>query len=220
MNRRQRGFTLVELLIALAASGLLISLTYGSIVLGQRSAQALQAQVADSDTLMISWQLLQDAIAGARPIQNPNDPDDRTSFSGEAGKLAFVANLPAYARPGGLTHVEFALETRDDRKSLIVRLTPFPPQNTDTNAFPPREAVLVDALASLQIHYLGRTGNGSLQWHAAWTDSNALPNLIRIQVSPVQSAPWPALVLRPRTGAVPIQAERPEDITGPAPHDA
>ena len=41
--RRQRGFTLVEILVAISVAALLVSLVYGIVRIGQRSAGAIEA---------------------------------------------------------------------------------------------------------------------------------------------------------------------------------
>ena len=56
MRRAQRGFTLVEMLVALGIATLLVSLVYGSIRVGQRSARALDRQVEQAEVMRIGWQ--------------------------------------------------------------------------------------------------------------------------------------------------------------------
>jgi general secretion pathway protein J len=226
MGSRQRGFTLVEMLIALSVSALLISLTYGAVLVGQRSAQALNTRVVQSEVMRIGWQFISEAITRARPVSNPDEREDRTSFSGSADALSFIANLPAYVGPGGLTRVSLQIDEQDDRRRLVLSRERFPPPPDDEAGDPVTQAVLLDDLAGLQISYLGRSeGEDALGWSSEWLGQPYLPNLIRIEITPTDAPAWPVLIARPLAGTSSIDEgstpadiedpERPEDIEEP-----
>ena len=71
MRRLQRGFTVVEMLVAIAVAGLLVSLVYGAIRVGQRSVSALDSRVEQSELMRIGWQFIHDAITHAGPAADP-----------------------------------------------------------------------------------------------------------------------------------------------------
>ena len=96
MRRLQRGFTVVEMLVAIAVAGLLVSLVYGAIRVGQRSVTALDNRVEQSELMRIGWQFIHAAIAHAGPARDPARPETRTGFAGTSDQLVFVADMPSY----------------------------------------------------------------------------------------------------------------------------
>ena len=63
-------------------------------------------------------------------------------------------------------------------------------------------SVLADDVKTLKISYLGRdkgaTYDTAPTWRNRWDDTQLLPILIRVEVTPRQGAPWPPLVIAPR----------------------
>ena len=210
MSRTQRGFTLVEVLVALIVSAVLISLVYGVVVLGQRSVQAVEARAADAEIMRIGWQYLHDAITHIQPVTNPLDPDDSTGFDGTTEGLVFVADQPAYIGPGGLTRI--AIEVRDagGDDALVVTRETFDPDSDDEKALPPQEAVLVDDLETLEIRFFGLSEDSeTAAWVDRWQEEPNLPSLVEIRVTPRGASPWPLLIARPIAAVGLIDSELP-----------
>jgi general secretion pathway protein J len=196
----QRGFTLVELLVALSVSALLTTLVYGVIVLGQRSAQAVSDRASESEQMLIGWQFIDAAVAQAQPVSDPNDPDNPIGFSGTPDRLSFVADQPAYLGPGGLTRL--TLETRDRAgvDALILIRERFI-SSPDQQAGEPLEATLVEDLESFRLSYFGSPEEDRpANWLSDWNGRDTLPGLVEIHVKPRGRPAWPVLVARPIAG--------------------
>ncbi|MCP5299162.1 MAG: prepilin-type N-terminal cleavage/methylation domain-containing protein [Chromatiaceae bacterium] len=197
MNR-QRGFTLVEMLIALSVAALLITLCYGAIRVSQRSAYAMQEKVVESEVMRIGWQFINDALGRARAVSNPEERDDKTSFEGTATRVAFVADLPGYVGTGGLTRVVLDVEQDQGQRRLVLSHERFPPESDDAPPSPVGSATLVDQLAAIEIAYFGKADDDEVAaWRDDWSGQGHLPNLVRIQVEPSGQPPWPVLIARP-----------------------
>ena len=157
MKRAQSGFTLVEMLVAISVAALLVSLVYGAVRVGQRSAHALDVQAEDTEIMHIGWQFLHDAVTRARPVSNPEDTEDRTGFHGSDDKLEFVADLPAYVGVGGLIRIRLETARADGEEQLLLTRERFdrsPPPAVVPDAS--EQAVLVEELDSLKIAYFGQ----------------------------------------------------------------
>lgn len=198
-----RGFTLVEMLVAISVASLLIGLVYGAVRVGQRSAAAMDRQVEQSEVMRIGWEFLHNALTRARAVANPDDDDDRSGFAGSANALSFVADMPAYVGLGGLMRIDLAVEDDRDGRLLVLSRRRFDSVEGATAADEYVErAVLVDELDALQIAYFGRTErNEAPEWRDQWQGIDALPDLVRIRVRPAGSRDWPELVAAPLTGA-------------------
>lgn len=212
----QRGFTLVELLVALSVSALLISLVYGVVVLAQRSALSVNERAAQSEQMRIGWQFIDAAIARAQPVNDPANEENPIGFIGTEDRLSFVADQPGFLGPGGLTRI--TLEGRDTAESqaLVIireRFTPNPTED-ETDEAPP-EATLVDRLERLEFAYFGSTEeDAEASWMARWDQRDTLPGLIEVRVKPADAPAWPVLVARPMAGTETAGLEDPEDAEG------
>jgi general secretion pathway protein J len=201
VKRRSHGFTLVEMLVALAVAGLLVSLVYGAVRIGHRAAQAADVLVERNEIMRIGWRFLHDALSRARPVQDPERREDLTGFRGEPDRLEFVADLPAYTGPGGLTRIALWRDAagRDDRLLVSRRRHDASGEAASDEAI--REAVLVERLDDVEIRYFGRLDDAETsRWHAAWDSERFLPNLVQIQVRPTAAPAWPVIIARPLTG--------------------
>lgn len=212
MSPTPRGFTLIEVLVALSVSAVLISLVYGVVVLGQRSAQAVEQRAADTETMRIGWQYLYDAITRTQPVSNPQDEEDRTGFDGTTDRLTWIADQPAFIGPGGLTRITLEVLDRDGADALVVTREPFDPDRDDDAHEAARQAVLIDDLEALQIRYFGTDEDSeTAAWVDAWQEAPSLPSLVEIQVRPRSGSAWPLLIARPMAGETLIDSELPLD---------
>jgi general secretion pathway protein J len=205
MSRTQHGFTLIEMLVALSVAALLVSLVYGSVRVGQRSAAALGVQAEEAEVMRIGWQFLHDALAQARPVADADNPRDRTGFHGEPERLSFVADMPAYIGIGGPMRIGLdAMPTADGYQLLLTRRG-LDETHKSSSKEPGEQAVLVENLNRLAIAYFGKQGRSAAPtWYSSWDSARNLPNLIRISVKPAGAPDWPILIASPLTGTEPI----------------
>jgi len=208
MRRRLGGFTLVEILVALSVSALLVSLVYGAVRVGQRSARALGVHTTQAEVMRIGWQFLHNALTQARPVPDPSDVQNRTSFEGAAHSLSFVADMPAHMGLGGLMQITLEIEETPAGRQLVLsrRRIGTPPQDDSVES-----AVLVEDIDTLSITYFGQAkGDGVPNWYGNWDDSHrTLPNLLQISVKPTDGPAWPELIASPMMGAEPLQKSVP-----------
>jgi general secretion pathway protein J len=213
MNRC-RGFSLVEMLVALSVSAVLISLVYGVVVLAQRSTQAVNDRAALSEQMRIGWQFIDAAIARAQPVTDPDDEDNPIGFVGNEDRLTFIADQPGYLGPGGLTRI--TLERRDtgDSDALVLIREPFD-YGTSEAGTDASEAILVDRLDSLELTYYGTADDDEEPaWLDRWEGQALLPGLIEIRIVPSGAPAWPVLIGRPMTGSETAGLEAPIDEDG------
>ena len=213
---RQRGFTLVEVLVGLSVAALLFGLVYGTVRLGQRSAGGLNEQVAENEVMRIGWQFLHDAIGRARPMPRiaRGAEQNVTGFAGERDALAFVADMPSYAGLGGLMTISLGIETRAGTSSLVLSRQRFDRLGRDTDAETSERAVLVEDLDKVRIRYFGKyERDDSPDWYTNWQDLPTLPNLIEISIRPNDKPAWPLLIARPSTGTTPLEDWLPNEDT-------
>ncbi len=204
MTRRAHGFTLVEMLVALSVAALLVSLVYGAIRVGQRSAQALDRQVEQGEVMRIGWRFIHEAISRAGPAADPARPDVRTGFEGASDRLVFVADIVSYVGIEGTTRITIGRVATDDGDQLVLTRQHLDDEPA-ADAAQLEQAVLVDRLEELRIDYFGQIERGvDPAWHTSWDNARTLPNLVQIRVEPADGAAWPVLTAAPQEGTAPL----------------
>ncbi|MCB1773540.1 MAG: prepilin-type N-terminal cleavage/methylation domain-containing protein [Gammaproteobacteria bacterium] len=208
---RQRGFTLVEMLVALSVAALLVTLVYGGIRVVHRTVNATDALIENNEIMRISWQFLHSALSRARLARILGNREDLTGFSGDGESLSFVADMPPYLGLGGPTRITLATDRLDGAERLLVTRQRFDFRQ-ETADEPPQQAVLLDQLDSLRITYFGQLSDETTPgWHDAWSERSHLPNLVSIRVKPAGSPAWPELIARPLAGTQPVSEEAPPE---------
>ena len=207
MMRRQHGFTLVEVLVALSVATLLVALVYGAVRVGQRSATALTSKSEQTEAMRLGWQYLHTAVGQARPFATGEDGDDRTGFEGGTGHLVLHADVPTYVGISGMVRIELGTRSgENDLRLVITRTSVSAPE--DDEPLPSEQAVLVESLDWLQLAYFGAKNRGDTPgWHREWSQIRHLPNLIRVSVKPKGGRAWPVLMARPLTGTAQLDED-------------
>ncbi len=201
MRRQQSGFTLLEVIVAVTISAILVSLVYGSIRISSRSLEAAQTQIEDSDAMRIGWQFLQRALNGARIINDSVDESGGILFDGGNHKLSFVADMPGYLGLGGLYIITIEKRVELFQSKLLLSRIPLSEHGQTTTNYQPQTAVLVDDLKNIDIHYFGSLQQNTLPgWHSNWHKMERLPLLVKIQITPNKTSPWPLLIAHPQIG--------------------
>jgi general secretion pathway protein J len=195
---RSAGFTLLELMIALAIVGALLAIAFG----GLRVAIAAWTQGEDRAEFHQHargiTQIVGRAVAGAYPYRGAlgETPERRLLFEGKEDRLEFVTRAAPFPTgiPVAFTAIVIAVEddAREGR-ALVVRQRALPNWEPFTKAV----VVLRDpAIQGLELRYLGTDGSWTDSWDADGEQS--LPAGVRVRLVTSQRgrlAPLPAITV-------------------------
>jgi len=181
MKRDSRGFTLLELLIALAIVGALLVIAFG----GMRVALAAWRQGEDRaeahQHVRSIALVLARAISATFPYNAPREQGPTTSllFGGTASRLELVTQTAPYPAsiPVAFTAVVFEVSTNEDRPGLVIRQRILPNRNPFTDA----EIAFNDpTVIEITFSYMDEGGS----WEDSWDTEQRknLPRAIRIGV--------------------------------------
>ena len=207
--RRNHGFTLLEVMVAIVVLSIIMSTAYGALRLGARSWEAGVTRALETGDIRTAAGFLQRQISQAVAMTWPEDVDGRITFSGKRDLLQFIGPAPQQQEYAGLFEYSLAVKTEEYRTPLVLSYVPFNPGGEEFQTpGPDQQQVLVQDLQDVSFDYYGvkavtgaRTANAVARWHRDWAD-DALqsPVLIRIRVlaDPAQQQ-WPELLIPMRS---------------------
>ncbi len=203
------GFTLLELLVALAVFSMLVvgltqGLRFGIQGWGAQSRETRKLAELDSVDRLL------------RNLLSSVQQRGGSAFSGEPHQLRFIGLLPRAAPPAIRVETITLLVTKDG----LLALSWVPPV-TAKSAKPPQPTVtpVLDHVAGMQIAYYAEAQpaaeNKELKagWRARWDDGGKIPTMIRIHIDFAEGDPrhWPDFVIAPMVGGDKDTAQRPRD---------
>lgn len=196
------GFTLVELLVALAVLGIAMTLLASSLWLGPRTWEAVEARATETHDARLAQLFLRRQLEQAQPLASVSaDGEPRVAFTGAPRALRFVSPLPAHIGPGGLYWFTVDVEGEQGEKRLVLRTELFQTEEWERFATPAPETVaLMERLREAEFAYLAHAERDRPppQWSARWERADLLPRLVRLRFARADSDVWEELVMAPR----------------------
>lgn len=211
--RVRGGFTLVELLLALALMSMLLALAYGGLRAATRAADRGQTILQDSGRIRMAHQFVRRQLNQMTPLvfYESEDRSERMVFMGSADRIRFVAPMPGYLGFGGPQVQELAIVQGEDSLELILShalLQGFEEQYLHESL----PILLLDKIERAEFSFLGRDETGELTgWVTAWADPGMLPESVALDIEFVEDVyiQWPQL-----TAAVRIDPTALADLAG------
>jgi prepilin-type N-terminal cleavage/methylation domain-containing protein len=185
--RRDAGFTLIEVLVALALSALVSVILLNGIRLAATGLDRHAAQADRLDRRQSAGEILRRTLGSAAQIDRAAGGE----FIGNAEHLEFLG-VAEDAGPG-LYRITLAVDrTRADRP-LIMR------RQLAIAAGDPRAAtsILAANVRAFRLEYFGATGaDPQPAWHESWESLSVLPLMVRLTLDSEGEPPRPPLVIR------------------------
>jgi general secretion pathway protein J len=188
-----RGFTLVEMLIALSLTGMIAVMILASLQASSRLWSRLSVSTAAAEEMSFAHGFLRRAIGGAYPRLEPNGSGD-VDFSGDATTLEFLGPIISGVSIAGRARITLAVRKEGESEALLLTLS----NDHVAGGEPTQETLIADA-RRIRFSYRAR---GSEEWLEDWRSRPALPALIRVDVEVSGGRPdWPLLIIRPSIDA-------------------
>jgi len=213
------GFTLVELVIALALVGLIVLLLFSGLRLGTHAWEGVETISERTADPRIAHNFLARVLTQARSARVSVDAEDVLVFAGDAETLELVAPLTEHVGTPGLYVLKIALE--GDGQLVLTRWLLHPDVLAGTGDIPEWEpfkggggvsatgileedlaagaygrTLLLSGVDELEIAYYGVSeGEEDPDWHQDWIEQSRMPQAVRIRLSTVERT-WPDMLIR------------------------
>jgi len=214
----QVGFTLIELVIAIALVSLLSLLLYSGLRLGTSAWEGVETRADQTSALRVARSFLERELLQARQAQVIVEAQRRFVFAGDTQSLELAAPLSEYVGIPGLYILRLTLANTGKRHQLVLTrwlLNPKvlageeqgpawqPLQGKETGTAPPSSSqsdvasaafgrdVLLDNVGELAFSYFGvQEGNLSPTWYPDWIDQPRPPLAVRVHLTSAEQT-WP-----------------------------
>jgi len=180
-----RGFTLIEVILAMTVLALVTAICYGAFHLGIRAIERGEVAVVGAQRLRVATDVIIRQIKSAVPYAARNrDEDIYPFFFGGATWVTFVT-ATGLEGGGGLARVSY--QVMDDPPRLVVTESAFftPDQlgRDPVDKRGDRKAVLLENFRDLRFEYMLSDGIDT-EWRSDWNahDEEAMPAAVRILV--------------------------------------
>lgn len=202
-NKAARGFTLIEVLIAMTLLSIMMVLLFGSMKICAESWEKGENKIAEVSDVAAVINFFQRHLIPAEPLWNDfsdeensqgNTEEKQFSFQGRAQALQFVSAFPASAGRAGLQLISVALDKDRGEQVLKVTLTPFFPVGEGGEWFQ-EEEILLRKVSFFSLTYFGsEDGQAESRWQDEWIGKDRQPQLVKINIGLENEMYWPEMI--------------------------
>lgn len=190
--RRAGGFTLLELLIALAVTAAVVALMFAGFGVLGRSEERNQRGMDRTERMLVVTQWLGRKFDGLRLLSRRDENSFVNFFTGNAAGVVWVAPLPERGDAGGLYVFRMGpLRLENGRIDLSVEAVPYTGSLMALDWSAALRETLLPDVKTLQWYYQdGRTTEWTQQWDST---KSSFPSRVRVEIADERGV-WPSLV--------------------------
>jgi prepilin-type N-terminal cleavage/methylation domain-containing protein len=178
-SKNAAGFTLVELLVVLALTGLLVLGLYQAFRIGSRAADRANPDTDAPAQFALIQDFMDREVGAAVPLPVLSDPAQGIQFNGEPKAISFVSLPPAFLALGGF-HL---LHLRLVGGRIEVSWKPLARGPSGPEPIALRPSILMERVGTITFAYFGVPGpNEATAWTERWTGRPILPKLVRLRI--------------------------------------
>jgi len=192
-----RGFTLIEVLIAMTLLGIMMVLLFTSLKICADSWEKGESKITDVNEIAVVYNFFQRDLSVARPLWNELlvEGEKAFSFQGKAQSLQFVSAFPASAARSGLQVFTIALLEEDNERFIRVTIVPFTAP-AEGEEWPKEEVTLIKHVSEFTLAYFGsEDGVSEGVWAEEWLNKTTLPRLVKININLDNGIYWPEMII-------------------------
>jgi general secretion pathway protein J len=223
-----RGFTLVEILVAMVLLAVLLATAFGTLGGATRAVAGGEALVEEINRIRVTQELLRMQWSRALPLAFAHDEREGLPllFEGDAEHVRFVAQMPGHLGEGGPQVQLVELSRGRNGLDLVFKHLPLNPIDEFATTDDEEGIVLLSGLRSGAFRFRGYDENGELgEWMDAWDTPHVPPLMVELDLELAEDSrvSWPRLQVALLVDSVPggsrMPGTRPHIDFGPVPPD-
>lgn len=190
---QQRGFTLVELQVAIVLLLIIFSLLAGVIFFASKAWKGSEEASLQQNQLMSVQQLLRRQLNSIVPLQKVERNKNLILFDGQGDQLFYISYLPEYLVRGGPWLIHLYI---DDAKQLTLAYKAIDHnqswQENKNDIF--NHIQLIKHVDEFKISYISQKDVDKNDiWLETWMDKVFLPTLVKIEIKQ-KNNDWPQII--------------------------
>ena len=179
MNRRsrQKGFTLLELLISITMIGLIVLIVSGAMRLSYRSVSSGEKRIDHLARLRMTVGILAAQVQSSLPLKLDADTEPKNSLSGRNDALDVATNYSLWKGQAGYVLAAYRIAAGPDGKQVL-SISEHTVGLGDTH-----QAELLTGCEEMRFSYYAKdVAESEGTWKDAWTDESLIPEKIRLTI--------------------------------------
>lgn len=192
-----RGFTLIEVLIAMTLLSIMVVLLFSSLKICADSWEKGESKITDVNEVAVVYNFFQRHLSVAKPFWNDLSAEQEKTFSfqGKTQSLQFISAFPASASRSGLQLFSLDLQKEDNDQVIKVTITPFFPV-AEGEEWHKEEVTLIKRVSDFTLTYFGSDdGESEGSWQEQWLGKEVLPRLVKINIKLENGIFWPEMII-------------------------
>lgn len=206
-----KGFTLIEMLIAISLLGIMVVLLFASLRIAAESWNSGEAKISEVNQKAVVYQFFKRHLSATKPfpvirdnldqgnLEQTNQPQEsqepqKLAFDGFPESIRFVSALPAASARKGLQIFFVGL---DPKQPSVLKVTLMPYRQAETNPNDAEQVTLLENIKNFKISYLGSAADNNDDtsgWQQTWQNAGQLPKLVKISISLNDGSFWPDMI--------------------------
>lgn len=197
-KKPDNGFTLIEVLIALAMLSIMMGLLFSSMRTSVETWHVAENKVDITNKKAVFYQFFKQHLIHAKPVYEINSDDkDETRvtnikkmvFQGDSTHIRFVSALPSASIRKGEQIFDVGISQKNP-DTISVTLTPYRVERNLVD-----EAILIDHVKQLEFSYFGKINETFDRiWGSEWNNMEEQPRLVKIKVVLDDGSIWPDMI--------------------------
>lgn len=192
----ERGFTLVEMLLAMMLLALIMVMAYSGFQGALKATRSGEKAMEHATDLRAAYQFVHRQIERILPLAFNANREGIIVFEGERDRVRFVAPMPGYLGAGGPYVQELSLERAPEEGYELVFRFALLQGYEDGDLEQNDEVILLGNVEEGQFRYMGFDESGQLgDWQDSWEMPSQSPTAVNIDLTMVEKTQvaWPEM---------------------------